>query len=131
MKKFLILWFAGLGLAGCSGLVEPAPGSETLRQLKSEPIGCQFLYRLEVDALVYDKDDAITYLENRIIDQARKGNAYWPVSMRTSPREWKFFGQDRSYIITANVYKCPEHSNIITREDVKKSGDYQLYDWDD
>jgi hypothetical protein len=116
-------------LTSCSGLIQKNPEAENIAQLKAEPIGCQFLYRLEVDTLVYSKEDAITYLENRIVDQARRGNAYWLVSVRTNPKEWKFFGQERSYILTANVYKCPEHSNVITKADIEKSSDYGLYDW--
>ncbi|MDR3208498.1 MAG: hypothetical protein LBT45_01470 [Rickettsiales bacterium] len=125
MKKTLA--FLLLGLAACTGLVEKNPETENITQLRDEPIGCQFLYRLEVDALVYNKEDAIAYLENRIVDQARKGNAYWIVSIRTNPKEWKFFGQERSYIITTNVYKCP--ANVITRSDLEKTSDYHLYDW--
>jgi hypothetical protein len=125
MKKL----FALLLLAACTGLVEKNPETVGISQIKDEPIGCQFLYRLEVDTLVYSKEDAITYLENRIVDQVRRGNVYWLVSIRTNPKEWKFFGQERSYIMTANVYKCPEHTNVITRSDVEKTSDYMLYDW--
>jgi hypothetical protein len=116
-------------LSGCTGLVERNPDAASIIQVKDEPIGCQFLYRLEVDTLVYSKEDAIVYLENRIVDQVRRGNVYWLVSIRTNPKEWKFFGQERSYIMTANVYKCPEHANVITKADVQKVSDYQLYDW--
>ena len=123
-----IILFA-LALSACSGIVERNPATENLTQLKDEPIGCKFLYRLEVDALVYNQEDAIVYLENRIVDQARKGNAYWLVSIRTSAKEFKLFGEDRSYIITANVYNCPNHANIVTKSDVKDSSDYLLHDW--
>jgi hypothetical protein len=129
MREKLSAVLLSMLLASCVGLVEKNPETSGLVQLKDEPIGCQFLYRLEVDTLVYSKEDAITYLENRIVDQARRGNAYWLVSIRTNPKEWKFFGQERSYIITSNVYKCPEHAEIITRQDVEKSSDYHLYDW--
>ena len=127
MKKFAVL---ALLLSACTGLVERKPETKGLVQLKDEPIGCNYLYRLEVDTLVYDKEDAIAYLENRIVDQARKGNAYWLVSIRTNPKEFKFFGQERSYIIVANVYRCPEHVTIVTKSEVEKSGDYQQsFDW--
>ena len=128
MKKILTI-LCPAALAACSGFIEPRPETKYLRQLRDEPIGCAFLYKLEVDALVYDRDDAVQYLENRIVDQSKKGNAYWMVSIRTSPREWKFFGEDRSYIITANVYKCPDPLNVITKGDIEKTSDYQLYDW--
>ncbi|MDR2269154.1 MAG: hypothetical protein LBD94_03140 [Rickettsiales bacterium] len=124
MKKILPF----LRLCACTGLVKRNPEAANITQLKDEPIGCQFLYRLEVDTLVYSKEDAITYLENRIVDQARRGNAYWLVSIRTNPKEWKFFGEERSYILTANVYKCPDRGSIITKADVEKASDYHLYD---
>ena len=126
MKKAVLFLLAALG--ACTGIVEKNPETAKIMQLKDEPIGCQFLYRLEVDALVYNKEDAIAYLENRIVDQARRGNAYWMVSLRTNPKEWKFIGQERSYIIAANVYRCPP--NAITRSDMEKTSDYYLYDWE-
>lgn len=129
MKKNLIFCFPIL--AACTGMVRPDPETANIVQLKDEPVGCQFLYRLEVDALVYSKEDAVQYLENRIVDQARKGNAYWLVSIRTNPKEWAFFGQERSYILTSNVYKCPDRASIVTRSDMEKAGDYNTYDWDD
>lgn len=116
-------------LSACTGFIQQKPEAKLLVRLTDEPIGCRYLYRLEVDALVYSQEDAITYLENRIVDQARKGNSYWIVSIRTDPKEWKVFGEDRSYIITSNVYKCPENANVITKSDVKKTTDYQLYGW--
>ena len=126
-KKTLFLL---LLLGACTGWIEKKPETSMLVQVRDEPVGCEFLYRLEVDALVYSEDDAIAYLENRIVDQARKGNTYWIVSIRTTPKEWKVFGEDRSYVITTNVYKCPENANVITKADLEKSSDYQLYDWD-
>jgi hypothetical protein len=129
MKKIFLLIGIML-LAGCiGGGVERKPETKGLTQLRDEPVGCQFLYRLEVDTLVYSRDDAIAYMENRIIDQARRGNAYWIVSLRTNHREWRLFGQDRSYIITANVYRCPDHAPIVTKGDIKQSGDYHWNDW--
>jgi hypothetical protein len=125
MKKLAVF----LLLSACTGLIQQKPEAKLLVRLRDEPIGCQFLYRLEVDALVYSQEDAVTYLENRIVDQARKGNSYWIVSIRTDPKEWKFFGEDRSYILTSNVYRCPESANVITKSDVKKTTDYQLYGW--
>ena len=125
MKKSILV--LPLLAVACSGIVEKHPDTAKITQLKDEPIGCQFLYRLEVDALVYNQDDAIAYLENRIVDQARRGNAYWVVSIRTNPKEWKFFGQERSYVISSNVYRCPP--NAITRSDMEKTSDYYLYDW--
>lgn len=127
MKKYLafsVLFF----VVACTGMVERRPETKYLVQLKDEPVGCQYLYRLEVDALVYTKEDAIQYLENRIVDQARKGNTYWLVSIRTNPREFAFIGQERSYIIVANVYKCPEHAAVVTRSEIEKSAQYMYGD---
>jgi hypothetical protein len=128
MKKSVV--FLSAFLCACSGLVERKPETKYLTQLKDEPVGCVYLYRLEVDTLVYDKEDAIAYLENRIVDQARKGNTYWLVSIRTNPKEFKFFGQERSYVIVANVYRCPEHATIVTKSEVETSSEYQQgFDW--
>lgn len=130
MKNFVICSLLAILCVACNGFVERKPETKHLIQLKDEPIGCHYLYRLEVDTLVYDKDDAIAYLENRIVDQARKGNTYWLVSIRTNPKEFQFFGQERSYIIVANVYKCPEHATVVTKSEIESSGEYQQdYDW--
>ena len=114
MKKFLAL-FAVLVLAACGGMIKNENGSEFITQLDSEPIGCTFLYKLESEVSVYDADDARRYLENRIADQARPGNAYWIVSQRTKPNEWVIFGPERSFVLAANVYDCPrpERAGVI------------------
>lgn len=106
MKKFLSV-FCVLVLAACGGMIKNENGSEFLTQLDSEPIGCTYLYKIESEASVYDADDARRYLENRIADQARSGNAYWITSQRTRPNEWVVFGPERAFILTANVYDCP------------------------
>ena len=129
MKKIFTLFLLS-GLFACTNLVERHPDAKHLVQLRDEPIGCQFLYRLEVDTLVYSREDAIRYLENRILDQARRGNAYWLVSIRTRPREWRFFGQERSFVMLANVYRCPEHAMIVTRGDLGRTTEYLKRDWD-
>jgi len=113
MKKFFAL-VSVLTLAACGGYIKNQNGSEYLTQLDSEPIGCTFLYKLESEASVYDADDARVYLENRIADQARPGNAYWIVSQRTKPNEWVMFGPERSFVLTANVYDCPHPRNVRT-----------------
>ena len=106
MKK-IFLSFLFLGLCACSGLVKNENGSQYLVQLDAEPIGCTYLYKLESEVSVYDADDARRYLENRIVDQARPGNAYWIVSQRTKPNEWVIFGPERAFVLVANVYDCP------------------------
>lgn len=113
MKKILsgFLLFA---LFGCGGFIQNENGSEYIVKLESEPIGCVFLYKLESDVSVYDMDDARRYLENRIADQARPGNAYWITSQRTRPNEWVVFGPERAFILNANVYECPNVRNIKT-----------------
>ena len=116
MKKLWALFVFG-ALAACGGLVENRNGSEFITKLDSEPIGCTFLYKLETEVSVYDAEDARRYMENRIADQARPGNAYWIVSQRTRPNEWVVFGPERAFILVANVYDCPHPSNVRTARD--------------
>lgn len=106
MKKIFGL-FALLSLVSCGGLIKNQNGSENLKQLTSEPVNCTFLYKIESEVSVYDIDDARRYLENRIVDQARPGNAYWITSQRTKPNEWVIFGPERAFVLVANVYECP------------------------
>ena len=117
MKKKYAFSLLFLGLAACGGMIKPEEGSQYLRQLEAEPIGCTFLYKIESEVSVYDADDARTYLENRIVDQARPGNAYWITSQRTRPNEWVIFGPERSFILVANVYECPHPNSVRTAKD--------------
>ena len=107
MKKALAVCSLLLALSACGNMIKNENGSEYLTQLEAEPIGCTFLYKIESEVSVYDADDARVYLENRIADQARGGNAYWITSQRTRPNEWVIFGPERSFILVANVYDCP------------------------
>jgi hypothetical protein len=116
-----VLCFA---LAACSGLVNNENGSEYLVQLKAEPIGCTYLYKLESETSVYDMDDARRYLENRIVDQGRNGNAYWITSQRTSPNEWVVFGPERAFILAANVYSCQNPRGVQTVNDIVNGPSY-------
>ena len=116
MKKVLAL-FAVMGLAACGGMIKNENGSQYLVKLDSEPIGCTFLYKLESEVSVYDVDDARRYLENRIVDQARPGNAYWITSQRTKPNEWVIFGPERAFVLVANVYDCPNVNKVRTAQD--------------
>ena len=109
MKKMFALAALVL-MSACGGMIKNENGSEFIKQLDAEPIGCTFLYKLESEVSVYDADDARRYLENRIADQARPGNAYWIVSQRTKPNEWVIFGPERSFVLVANVYDCPNSS---------------------
>ncbi|MFQ6744388.1 MAG: hypothetical protein ACLRFN_00190 [Alphaproteobacteria bacterium] len=113
MKKIFAL-FAVLGLAACGGMVKNENGSQYLVKLDAEPIGCTFLYKLETEVSVYDAEDARRYMENRIVDQARVGNAYWITSMRTKPNEWVVFGPERAFVLVANVYDCPNPRAVRT-----------------
>ncbi len=117
MKKLFAICSVVLALGACSGLIEPENGSQYLTQLDAEPIGCTFLYKIESEVSVYDADDARTYLENRIVDQARPGNAYWITSQRTRPNEWVVFGPERAFILVANVYDCPHPNSVRTAAD--------------
>ena len=116
MKKIFSI-LTVLLLAACGGLIKNENGSQYLVQLDAEPIGCTYLYKLESEVSVYDADDARRYLENRIVDQARSGNAYWIVNQRTKPNEWVIFGPERAFILTANVYDCPNVRNVRTARD--------------
>lgn len=113
MKKFFTL-FALFFMAACGGMVKNENGSEYITQLDAEPIGCTFLYKLESEVSVYDAEDARRYLENRIADQARPGNAYWIVAHRTRPNKWVMFGPERAFVLTANVYDCPHPGSVRT-----------------
>ena len=104
----------GLTWAAWGGYIKNEKGSEYIVKLDAEPKGCVFLYKLESEVSVYDADDARRYLENRIADQARPGNAYWITSQRTRPNEWVVFGPERAFVLTANVYECPNPRNIQT-----------------
>lgn len=116
MKKIFAL-FAVCALAACGGMIKNENGSEFITQLDAEPVGCTFLYKLETEVSVYDAEDARRYMENRIADQARPGNAYWIVSQRTRPNEWVVFGPERSFVLVANVYDCPHPSQVKTAKD--------------
>ena len=113
MKKFFAILMVAL-LAACGGLIKNENGSQYLVQLDAEPIGCTFLYKIESEVSVYDSQDARRYLENRIVDQARNGNAYWITSQRTKPNEWVIFGPERAFILVANVYDCPHPNSVRT-----------------
>lgn len=113
MKKVFLLLML-LGLTSCGGMIKNENGSQFLVKLDSEPIGCTFLYKLETEVSVYDADDARRFMENKIVDQARSGNSYWITSMRTKPNEWVIFGPERSFVIVANVYDCPNPRNVRT-----------------
>lgn len=118
MKKIFALMFVLTTLSGCGGLVKNQNGSENLVKLTAEPVGCTFLYKIESEVSVYDIDDARRYLENRIVDQARPGNAYWITSQRTKPNEWVVFGPERAFILVANVYDCPNVGVVKTAADM-------------
>lgn len=116
MKKLLAFCMLVL-LAACSGMIKNENGSEYITQLDAEPIGCTFLYKLESEVSVYDAEDARRYMENRIADQARPGNAYWIVSQRTKPNQWVMFGPERAFVLVANVYDCPHPGTVRTARD--------------
>lgn len=116
MKKIIAFCLLVL-LAACGGMIKNENGSEYITQLDAEPIGCTFLYKLESEVSVYDAEDARRYMENRIADQARPGNAYWIVSQRTRPNKWVMFGPERAFVLVANVYDCPNPARVRTARD--------------
>ena len=117
MKKAFAFCSLFLALCACGGMIKNENGSQYLTQLDAEPIGCTFLYKIESEVSVYDADDARVYLENRIVDQARTGNAYWITSQRTRPNEWVIFGPERAFVLVANVYDCPHPNSVRTAKD--------------
>ena len=117
MKKFLAIFAVLLSVAACGNMVKNENGSQYLVQLDAEPVGCTFLYKLESEVSVYAAEDARRYLENRIVDQARPGNAYWITSQRTKPNEWVIFGPERAFVLVANVYDCPHPNSVRTARD--------------
>ena len=117
MKKIFVFCMALLGLTACGGMIKHENGRQYLAQLEAEPIGCTFLYKIESEVSVYDSEDARVYLENRIMDQARPGNAYWITSQRTRPNEWVIFGPARAFVLVANVYDCPHPNSVRTAKD--------------
>ncbi len=112
MKKVFLFGAMIIALAGCNNLIKNQNGSENIVKLNGEPFGCTFLYKLETETTVYSADDARRYMENRIADQARPGNAYWITSQRTKPNEWVIFGPERSFVLVANVYECPNPYDV-------------------
>ena len=117
MKKTLVFCSLFLALVACGGMIKNQNGSQYLTQLDAEPIGCTFLHKIESEVSVYDVDDARVYFENRIVDQARPGNAYWITSQRTRPNEWVIFGPERTFVLVANVYDCPHPNSVRTAKD--------------
>ncbi len=117
MKKIFAILAVLVSVVGCGNMIKNENGSQYLVQLDSEPIGCTFLYKLESEVSVYAAEDARRYLENRIADQARPGNAYWITSQRTKPNEWVIFGPERAFVLVANVYDCPHPNNVRTARD--------------
>lgn len=125
MKKYIGMVLGAILLAGCGGYIKNENGSEYIKQLDGEPIGCTFLYKLESEVSVYDQEDARRYLENRIADQARPGNAYWVVSSRTRPNQWVVFGPERAFVLTANVYDCPNIRTVRTARSDQAMPEYE------
>lgn len=117
MKKIFAIFAVLLSVSSCSNMIKNENNSQYLVKLDAEPIGCTFLYKLESEVSVYAAEDARRYLENRIVDQARPGNAYWITSQRTKPNEWVIFGPERAFVLVANVYDCPHTNNIRTAHD--------------
>ncbi len=130
MKKSVIFMFLACAISACGNLIKNQNGSENIVQLNGEPFGCTYLYKLETETAVYSADDARRYLENRIADQARPGNAYWITSQRTRPNEWIIFGPERSFVLAANVYECPNPYDVKTAnvgDTYTSSGVAQVY----
>jgi len=121
--KFGPLQFLALAaaLSACAG-IERDPETANLFRLKREPIGCEYLYKVEVEKSALSQEDAEIYLENRIVAQAQRGNAYWLVSTSAGSRQWTPLGYHTTYMMTANVYTCPDKPNTIKYVSGKSGG---------
>lgn len=115
MRKYFGLFFAMFVLVGCGGYVKNENGSENLKKLEHEPVGCVFLYKIESTASVYNQDDAYRYLENRIAEQSNSGNVYWIVNEKIKSNPGAIFGPKNSFIFAANVYDCPNPEKVKTK----------------
>jgi len=106
MKK-LVLSF--LILSACGGAVhKPAPGTERLRELTAGEslANCQRIYKIEVEGWANSKEDAMTYLRNKITESGR-GNTFQLRESRQGARVWwRWFGGNRHFEIEADVYNC-------------------------
>ena len=105
MKKFIIFSVCLL-LAACTNTIKPENDSDKLTQLKSEPINCVYLYKINVESAVYSHDDAVQYLKNRIAEQKKTGNAFWVEKDEKQQNSWVMFGPEYKYLMTARVYDC-------------------------
>ncbi|MCL2017958.1 MAG: hypothetical protein FWG80_04285 [Alphaproteobacteria bacterium] len=115
-KYFLLLAICPVLITGCGSWVKPAPGSEALVRIDAEPIGCNFLYKIDSEVTAYKESDAEQYLRNRIVDRLQGGNVYWVISQRTRPNDGNIVSPRQSFLLTANVYDCPDPNNVQTRK---------------
>lgn len=105
MKKIIMFGMVCL-LAACTHAIKPENNSDKLIQVKSAPAGCVYLYKLDAEASVYSHDDAISYLKNRIAEQAKTGNVFVLERDETVQNTWVMFGPEYKYLMTARVYDC-------------------------
>ena len=103
MKKIYFLFF--VVLFGCTG-VDNKNGSENLNKLDYEPVGCDFIYKINTVASVYSEEDAVHMMENQIVEQNMSGDSYFILSTEKLDNGFVVFGPKYTYKIRANVYKC-------------------------
>ncbi len=104
MKKLFALLL--LCVSACTNTVEPLNGADALVQLESQPKNCMYLYKIDVDASMYSRDDAIRYLKNRIVAQNKSGNHFWLERDNAIKNDGAVFGPEYKYMMTARVYDC-------------------------
>jgi len=106
MKKLLLCL---LVLSACGGAVhKPVEGTEKLRELHAgeRAENCRRIYKIEVEGWANSKEDAMTFLKNRITESGR-GNAFEIREVEHGSRKWwRIFGGNRHFEIEANVYNC-------------------------
>lgn len=106
MKRELIFCMCIGMLTACTNSIKNENNSEMLIRLNSEPTDCKFLYKLNTNVSVYSEQDAVRYMENRIVEQQNPGNAYMLVNKDVLQNEWVMFGPEHKYNLTAKVYDC-------------------------
>ena len=107
MKKLLSFVFVGM-LVACTSTVKPVDNSDNLVLTEYEPKNCVYVYKMDVTAEYYSRDDAILYLKNQIVAQNKSGNVVWLERVDKVQNDWVMFGPEYKYNMTARVYDCPK-----------------------
>ena len=107
MKKILLCVFVGI-LAACTSAVKPVDAAGYFLVIDFKPRNCVYLYKMDVTAEYYSRDDAIQYLKNQVAEQNKSGNVIWLERIEKVQNDWIMFGPEYKYNMTAHVYECPK-----------------------